>query len=419
MQLNISRTFQWTFWGYSLAYSDTASSFIGNMDKFGLRGVMSVPSGDLPEITFCLYQLMFCIVTVMILVGGTFERGRIIPTLVFAWCWATIVYCPIACWTWNANGWLYNLPSLDYAGGGPVHIASGCGALAYAIALGPRKSFQSKTHLDKPHNISLVFIGTILIFFGWFGFNGGSTLNSTVRSYLAAYNTNMAASCGIIGWVIVDMIRTKGKFSAAGACEGAIAGLVGITPAAGYVQIWLAGLIGLLTGAACASLHNLNRWIRVDEGLDVFKLHGVGGMIGSFLTGIFATSSISLLDGATEAPGAIDGVGVQVGRQLADITAVASYSFVVSLILAFALKFIGKFIPMMDIRIHEQGEIEGLDIHEFFEEEVGDWSISAQHPHGPTYHGHTTDGNKMSAPSSPPNESVDTKTETELPRSAV
>lgn len=405
-------TFQWTFWGYSLAYSDTAGPFIGNMDKFGLRGVMSVPSGDLPEITFCLYQLMFCIVTVMILVGGTFERGRIIPTLVFAWCWATIVYCPIACWTWNENGWLAQLPSLDYAGGGPVHIASGCGALAYAIALGPRKSYGQK-HLTKPHNISMVFIGTILIWFGWFGFNGGSTLNSTVRSYLAAYNTNIAASMGVVGWVIVDMIRTKGKFSAAGACEGAIAGLVGITPAAGYVQIWLAAVIGLLTGAACASLHNLNKWIRVDEGLDVFKLHGVGGMIGSFLTGIFATNQISLLDGSTEAPGAIDGAGAQVARQLADIASVASYAFVISLILAFALKFIGRFIPLMDIRIHDDGEQEGIDLHEFFEEEIGDWSITSHNAHPPVM-----DGTKVSAPSTPPNEKVETKPENAAPSAA-
>lgn len=373
------------------------------MDKFGLRGVMSYPSGALPEITFCLYQLMFCICTVMILVGGTFERGRIIPTLVFSFCWATIVYCPIACWTWNANGWLYNLPSLDYAGGGPVHIASGCGALAYAIALGPRKGYG---HTHKPHNVSMVFTGTILIWFGWFGFNGGSTLNSTVRSYLAAYNTNIAASCGVVGWAIVDMIRTKGKFSATGACEGAIAGLVGITPAAGYVQVWLAAVIGLLTGAGCASLHNLNKWIRVDEGLDVFKLHGVGGMIGSFLTGLFATSQISLLDGATEAPGAIDGVGIQVARQLADIATVSSYSFVVSLALAFALKFIGKCVPMMDIRIHEDGEVEGLDMHEFFEEEVGDWSIMAHSQQPPTL-----DGSKVSAPNSPPPEREDTKPE--------
>ena len=166
-------TFQWMFWGYSLAYSRTANSFIGNLDNFGLRGVMAAPSPGSsydPEIVFCLYQLLFCICTVMIVVGGTFERGRILPSLMFGFWWATIVYCPIACWTWNANGWLYNLPSLDYAGGGPVHIASGCSALAYALVLGKRKHHGHKT-VTRPHNVSLVFIGTLLIWFGWFGFN--------------------------------------------------------------------------------------------------------------------------------------------------------------------------------------------------------------------------------------------------------
>jgi ammonium transporter, Amt family len=203
----------------------------------------------------------------------------------------------------------------------------------------------------------------------------------------------------VLGWSIVDMIRHKGKFSMVGACEGAIAGLVGITPAAGYVQLWLAAVIGFITAAICASLDNLNDWIRVDEGLDVFKLHGIGGMVGSFLTGIFATTKISLLDGATEAPGALDGVGTQVARQLADIAAISSYSFVVSLILVFALKFIGKFIPGMDLRVKEDHELRGLDTHEFVEEEIGDWSMF-EHDRG------AMDGKAISTPPSPPNEKV-------------
>jgi Amt family ammonium transporter len=177
-------TFQWMFWGYSLAYSRTSSAFIGNMANFGLRNVSAAPSpgnADIPEIVFCFYQLLFCAVTVQILIGGSFERGRILPSLVFAFCWATIVYCPIASWTWNANGWLFNLPELDYAGGGPVHIASGWASLAYALVLGKRKSHGQPNH-GKPHNTTLVYLGTILIWFGWFGFNGGSTLNASVRA---------------------------------------------------------------------------------------------------------------------------------------------------------------------------------------------------------------------------------------------
>ncbi|CAK3932503.1 ammonium transporter [Lecanosticta acicola] len=366
-------TFQWMFWGYSLAYSRTANAFIGDLANFGLKGVRAAPSPGsavIPEIVFCLYQLLFCACTVQIVIGGSFERGRILPSLVFSFFWATIVYCPIACWTWNSNGWLYKLPSLDFAGGGPVHIASGWAGLAYALILGKRKHAGETTH-KKAHNTTLVFLGTILIWFGWFGFNGGSALNASIRAMYAAFNTNVAASTGTIGWVMVDYIRTGGKFSVVGACEGAIAGLVGITPAAGYVSYWLAAVIGFLTAAVCASLQNLNEWLRIDEGLEVFKLHGIGGMVGSFLTGIFADHAISMLDGATDAPGGINGNGVQVGKQFAEITAISSYSFVVTCILLIILKYI----PKMHLRVSEEAEMMGLDIDQFFDEQIGDWSF--------------------------------------------
>jgi Amt family ammonium transporter len=286
-------TFQWMFWGYSLAYSRSAGPFIGDLANFGMKNVVVAPSignPNIPEIVFCLYQLLFCACTVQIVVGGAFERGRIVPSLVFGFLWATVVYCPIACWTWNPSGWLFNLPALDFAGGGPVHIASGWSALAYAFVLGKRKVKGDKHHA-KPHNTTLVFLGTVFIWFGWFGFNGGSALNSSLRSMYAAFNTNTAASTGAIGWVMVDYIRHKGRFSVVGACEGAIAGLVGITPAAGYVSVWLAAVIGFLTAVVCALMNNVNDWLHIDEGMDVFKLHGIGGMMGSFLTGLFATSA--------------------------------------------------------------------------------------------------------------------------------
>jgi Amt family ammonium transporter len=369
--------FQWMFWGYSLAYSRTASAFIGNLDNFGLKNVMSAPSPGsalLPEIVFCLYQMLFCACTVQLVIGGSFERGRILPSAVFAFCWATIVYCPIACWTWNANGWLFNLPSLDFAGGGPVHVASGWSALAYAFVLGKRKNKGDKLH-GKPHNPTLVFLGTILIWFGWFGFNGGSALNASIRSMVAAFNTHVAASFGVLGWVLIDYIRTKGHFSVVGACSGAIAGLVGITPAAGFVSPWIAALIGFITGVVCSSCKNVDQWLRIDEGMDVFKLHGIGGMVGSFLTGIFAQKWVSALDGlGSEYSGGLDGVGVQVGKQLADICAIASYSFVVSCVLLYALKYI----PFMHLRVTEEAEMIGLDLDQFFDEQIGDWSIVEQ-----------------------------------------
>ena len=289
---------------------------------------------------------------VMILVGGAFERGNIIPTLIFGFCWATIVYCPLAHWTWDSSGWLYNLPSLDFAGGGPVHIASGWSALAYALLLGKRKAAGKETLDKKAHNPTLVFLGASLIWAGWFGFNGGTALNSSIRAMLAIFNTNAAASSGVIGWCLVDFVRYRGKFSSVGACEGAIAGLVGITPAAGLVSVWLAVCIGFIAAIICSLCKNVNEWLRIDEGLDVFKLHGIGGMVGSFLTGIFASAAESMLDGETDQPGGIDGNGVQVG----------------------------KFLPgWMSLRVSEEAEQVGLDSSLLIETQIGDWNILSGH----------------------------------------
>lgn len=217
---------------------------------------------------------------------------------------------------------------------------------------------------------------------------------------IAAFNTNTAASFGVLGWVSVDYIRTKGHFSVVGACSGAIAGLVGITPAAGYVSPWIAGLIGFLTGVVCALCKDVDKWLRIDEGMDVFKLHGIGGMTGSFLTGIFAQKWVSALDGSSIYEGALDGVGVQVGRQLAEICAISSYSFVVSCILLYALKFI----PFMHLRVSEEAEMIGLDLDQFFDEQIGDWSMYEQH----TFEGVRQGGVHASSQNS-------VKAETELP----
>lgn len=185
---------------------------------------------------------------------------------------------------------------------------------------------------------------------------------------LVVFNTNTAAAAGVLGWVLVDSVKYRGKFSVVGACEGAIAGLVGITPAAGFVSVWLAAVIGLLTGIACALLQDINEWLHIDEGMDVFKLHGVGGMVGAFLTGIFASKSIAALDGATEATGGIDGNGLQVGKQLAEVCAISVYSFSVSCILLYILKFM----PGMQLRVDEEAEMIGLDGTHFIDEQIGE-----------------------------------------------
>jgi Amt family ammonium transporter len=198
---------------------------------------------------------------------------------------------------------------------------------------------------------------------------------------MAAFNTNCAASTGVLGWVMVDFARHRGKFSVVGACSGAIgrfrfrlrpspsvlvltsvlAGLVGITPAAGFVSPWIAALIGFLTSVVCALVQDVNKWLGIDEGMDVFKLHGIGGMIGSFLTGIFAQSWVSALDGSTQAPGGIDGNGIQVGKQFAEITSISAYSFIVTCILLYILKYI----PYMHLRVSDEAEMVGLDIDQY------------------------------------------------------
>lgn len=186
---------------------------------------------------------------------------------------------------------------------------------------------------------------------------------------MACFNTNAAACAGLIGWVTVDYLKYGRRFSLVGACEGIIAGLVGITPAAGYVSPWLAVVIGVITGAVCSLMQNVNEWIGVDESMHVFTLHGIGGIVGSFLTGLFAESYISSLDGATVASGAIDGNGIQVAHQLADIAAVSGYSFVMSCILLLILKYT----PGVHLRVSEEAEAAGLDFDKFFDEQIGDW----------------------------------------------
>ncbi|KAK9450740.1 ammonium transporter AmtB-like domain-containing protein [Limtongia smithiae] len=368
-------SFQWFFWGYSLSYAANADHYIGTLINFGLKNVVAVPIGYLPEPLFVIYQLMFALCTVMIMIGGAFERARLLPSMVFAFCWCTMVYCPIVCWTWNANGWLYLLGALDFAGGGPVHISSGVGALAYALVIGKR---IEKNHPHKrfpkyvPHNPTLIFIGTALIWLGWFGFNGGSTLNASVRTSYVLLNTHLAAACGVIGWSFVDYIFYRGRFSLVGACQGCIAALVGITPAAGFVPVYFAAVIGFLTAVGVRLLENLNEWIRVDEGMEVFKLHGIGGIIGAILTALFAANWVSRLDGATEASGWVDEHYIQLGYQLAEVTAIVSYTFVISIVLLLIIDHI----PGLKFRVPEHQEIEGLDKHLLFEEGMGDVELA-------------------------------------------
>ncbi|KAJ0328687.1 hypothetical protein COL5a_005005 [Colletotrichum fioriniae] len=261
------------------------------MSNFGLKEVVAQPSvgsTKIPDILFCLYQGMFAAITPALALGAIADRGRILPAMVFAFVWATIVYDPIAYWTWNGNGWLFILGSYDFAGGTPVHISSGAAALAYSLMLGKRTGYNSVHGLPyRPHNVTHVVLGTVFLWVGWFGFNGGSALASNIRAVMACFNTNLAAGVGGVTWMLLDY-RLEKKWSTIAFCSGAIAGLVAITPGAGFVTPWAAVIFGIVGGIACNFGTKLKFVLGIDDGLDVFAVHGIGGICGNILTGIFA-----------------------------------------------------------------------------------------------------------------------------------
>ncbi|CAH2350202.1 ammonium transporter Mep2p [[Candida] railenensis] len=365
-------SFQWFFWGYSLVFTHTSGSpFLGNLQNFALMDVLGAPGvvTTVPDILFCFYQGMFAATTAILMVGAGCERARLGPMMIFLFCWLTVVYCPIAYWTWGANGWLYALGGLDFAGGGPVHQNSGFAALAYSLVLGKRHDplTQGKVPKYKPHSVSSIVLGTIFLWFGWFGFNGGSTGNASIRSWYAAVNTNLAAASGGLTWMFVDWFRTGGKWSTVGLCTGAIAGLVGITPAAGFVPVYTAPIFGVVPGIVCNFAVDLKVLLGIDDGMDVFSLHGIGGICGSVLTGLFAADYVAASDGSgPTAP--IDGGWMnhhykQLGYQLAGVCAIGAWSFVVTAILL----FITDKIPKLRIRLHEDEELLGTDLAEIGE----------------------------------------------------
>lgn len=264
-------SFQWFFWGYSLAFSESAGPFIGDLKHFGLKGVLgqpSVGSPRIPAIVFCVYQLMFAAITPILAIGAVAERGRLGPLMVFVFVWATIVYDPIACWTWNPSGWVFKLGGLDFAGGTPVHISSGTAGLAISIYLGKRRGFGTERLAYKPHNTSYVILGTVFLWFGWFGFNGGSALSANLRAANACIITNLAASVGGLTWMLWDW-RLERKWSAVGFCSGAIAGLVAITPASGFVGAPASVLFGVAAGTVCNFATQLKFKFAYDDTLDV------------------------------------------------------------------------------------------------------------------------------------------------------
>jgi Amt family ammonium transporter len=284
-----------------------------------------------------------------------------LPCIIYMFIWTTIIYDPIACWTWNPSGWVFQMGGLDFAGGTPVHIASGCAALAYSYMLGKRSGHGTQELNYRPHNVTHIVIGTVFLWVGWFGFNAGSALSANLRAVMAAVCTNLAACVGGITWCLVDY-RLERKWSTVGFCSGVIAGLVCITPGSGYVPAWAAVIFGVCGGVACNYATKLKYFLRCDDALDIFAVHGVGGFIGNILTAFFATDYIAHLDGYTVIEGGwLNHHWVQIGYQLADSFTGGAYSFLGTCLILGALDFIGKFVPAFRLRATEEEEAAGID----------------------------------------------------------
>jgi Amt family ammonium transporter len=376
-------SFQWFFWGFSLAFSETGNRFIGDLRYFGLRGVLAQPSNAssrIPEIVFCVYQLMFAAITPILAVGAVAERSRLGPLMVFVFIWSTIVYDPIANWTWNFNGWVFNLGGLDFAGGTPVHISSGTAGLAISIYLGKRRGYGTDRLAYKPHNTTYVVLGTVFLWFGWFGFNGGSALSANLRAANACIITNLAASVGGLTWMLWDY-RLEKKWSTVGFCSGAIAGLVAITPASGFVGAPASVLFGVAGGTVCNFATQLKFLCNYDDALDIFAGHAIGGIVGNLLTGLFAQKSIAGSDGSAPILGGwLDHNYKQLGIQAADSASGVAYSFIMTTIILWVMHFI----PGLRLRASEEAEIIGIDdaeMGEFAYDYVGLENEIGHNPH--------------------------------------
>ncbi|NLV28398.1 MAG: ammonium transporter [Methanomicrobiales archaeon] len=343
---------QWVLCGYSLAFGPDISGFIGGLDYFGLSGVgMDASDLPIPDILFAAFQLVFAGLTLAILTSGVAERIRLSSFVVFGLLWTTLVYDPLAHWAWG-GGWAASLGALDFAGGTVVHISSGFGALAIALVIGKRMGFNESSMA--PHNIPLTLLGAGLLWFGWFGFNAGSAIAAAGLASNALMVTNTAAAAGALTWLLASSIH--GKPSAVGMVSGAIAGLVGITPAAGFVDVTSSIIIGAVAGLLCylALLWRLRKGF--DESLDAWAIHGVGGLWGAIATGIFACI------GQT---GLLSGNVYQFGINTLDALIAVGYAFIVTYVLALVIdKTIG-------LRVTEDEEYVGLDISQHGERANG------------------------------------------------
>ena len=343
----------WVLWGYTLAFGPDVGGFIGGLDFLGLSGVSASESSlglTIPDQLFMMFQGMFAIITPALITGAFAERMKFPAFVIFIVAWVTIVYAPVAHWVWG-GGWLGDLGALDYAGGTVVHINSGVAALAAALIFGRRLGFGREAM--EPHNVPFVVLGAGLLWFGWFGFNAGSALAAGGDAVNAFVVTNTAAAAGALAWVTMGWVFAK-KPSVVGAASGAVAGLVAITPAAGFVGAMPAIVIGIGAGIVCYSALQVASRLGIDDALAVWGVHGMGGTWGALATGLFVGVGFSALP---------DGVGrlEQVGIQLIGIGATWVWAFILTAVILFALKY------TIGIRVSEEDEEAGLDISEHAE----------------------------------------------------
>ncbi len=344
----------WFSVGYSLAFTE-GNAFIGGLDRVFLAGIAKdTLSGEIPESLFVLFQMTFAVITPALIIGGFAERMKFSAVLLFSAAWLLVVYVPITHWVWG-GGWLGSMGLYDFAGGTVVHITAGVAALVAALVLGPRKGFG--TAAMTPHNLTLTVTGAGMLWVGWFGFNGGSALASSGDAGMAMLVTHIAAAAGAMTWMFIEWIK-YGKPSALGTVTGIIAGLGTITGASGFVGPAGALVIGILAGGICFTATTwLKTVIKIDDSLDVFPVHGVGGILGTLLAGVFSATSLGIFSGFGFAEG-IENMAGQIKVQLIGVVATVAYTAIVSYII---LKVVG--LLTNGLRVSEEQEIQGLDIH--------------------------------------------------------
>ncbi|MBW2621801.1 MAG: ammonium transporter [Deltaproteobacteria bacterium] len=345
----------WVLWGYSLSFGTDLGGLIGGLDFLGLKGVGLEPHADygssIPHLAFMVFQLMFAVITPALITGAVAERMKFSAFLLFVALWSTLVYSPLAHWVWG-GGWMSRMGTLDFAGGAVVHMSSGASALAASMFLGKRQGYGTAALV--PHNLPLTVLGAGLLWFGWFGFNAGSALAINGQAVSAFVATHVSASAGALSWLAVEW-RHRGNPTTLGAASGAVAGLVSITPAAGFVSPMAAVIIGLAAGLVCYYGVFLKSKLGYDDSLDVVGIHGLGGAWGALATGLFAAETFG------GANGLFFGNAGQLGIQAVSVAATWVFCFAATAVL---LKMIDL---LVGLRVSEEDEIRGLDISQHSE----------------------------------------------------